>query len=139
MDNDQIPDINIDSDGDGKAEINVDTNEDGKADINIADIKEWKPEKVVTINGITYDTMEGIKPYLNIDEDGDGIPDRNIDADGNGIIDSEESKKNTGGAIGSANTGDSSKWNIWWIMMISTSMVMIYAIYRKRKQKDTFQ
>lgn len=138
MDNDQIPDINIDSDGDGKAEINVDTNEDGKVDINIVNIKEWKPEKVVTINGITYDTMGGIKPYLNIDEDGDGIPDRNIDADGNGIIDSEERKKNTGGAIGSANTGDSSKWNLWWIMMISTSMVMIYAIYRKRKQKDTF-
>ncbi len=139
MDNDQKPDINIDSNGDGKADINVDTNEDGKADINIAVIKKWIPEKVVTINGITYDTMGGIEPYLNIDDDGDGKADRNIDADGNGIIDSEEGNKNTGGAIGSANTSDNTKWNLWWILMIITSLLMVYAVHKKIKQKDTFQ
>lgn len=135
MDDDRIPDINIDSDGDGKAEINIDTDDDGKANLNIAFLQQWIPEKVVTINGFTYDTMTGIQPYLNIDDDGDGKPDRNIDANGNGIIDDEENgNQNIGGATDSVNTGDHTKWFLWWILVVLTAMIMVYSIYRKRKE-----
>ena len=90
---------------------------------------------MVTINGFTYDTMTGIQPYLNIDDDGDGKPDRNIDANGNGIIDDEENgNQNIGGATDSVNTGDHTKWFLWWILVVLTAMIMVYSIYRKRKE-----
>ncbi len=85
MNGDNIPDLNIDSGGDGKPDINIDKNDDGKADLNILKITKWKPDKDVTINGITYDTMAGLIPDVNIDFDGDGEPDYNIDTDGDGI------------------------------------------------------
>ena len=75
MNGDNIPDIDIDSDGDGKPDINIDKDGDGKADLNILEIKTWKPNKTVTVNGVTYNTMGGLKPYLNIDADGDGEAD----------------------------------------------------------------
>ena len=54
---DIIPDMNIDSTGDGEPDINVDTDGDGKPDANLKEITEWKPEK--NIDGdFPYDTMD---------------------------------------------------------------------------------
>ncbi len=137
MNGDNIPDLNIDSNGDGKPDINIDKNDDGKADLNILKITKWKPDKDVTINGITYDTMAGLIPDVNIDFDGDGDPDYNIDTDGDGIpdknlLDDNSSIKNN---LGGANTGDNTKWVYWWILLIITTLTMIYAQYKKRQMK----
>ncbi|MCI8851008.1 MAG: hypothetical protein HFE82_05660, partial [Erysipelotrichaceae bacterium] len=137
MNGDNIPDLNIDSNGDGKPDINIDKNDDGKADLNILKLKAWKPNKVVTVNGFTYGTMTGLKPYLNIDVDGDGEPDYNIDTNGDGIpdknlIDDNSSIKNN---LGGANTGDNTKWVYWWILLIVTTLTMIYAQYKKRQME----
>ena len=137
MNGDNIPDLNIDSNGDGKPDINIDKNDDGKADLNILKITKWKPDKDVTINGITYDTMAGLIPDVNIDFDGDGNPDYNIDTDGDGIpdknlLDDNSSLKNN---LGGANTGDNTKWVYWWILLIITTLTMIYAQYKKRQMK----
>ena len=149
MNGDNIPDIDIDSDGDGKPDINIDKDGDGKADLNILEIKSWKPDKTVTVNGFTYNTMSGLKPYLNIDADGDGEADYNIDTNGDGIPDKNLLDDSYNGAdlnknLGGANTGDNTKWAWWWILLIITSVTMIYAQYKKRKSsrsnhKDTFQ
>ncbi len=61
-------DINIDTDGDGKADVNVDTNGDGKPNINV-------------------DTDGDLDPDINIDTDGDGKPNINVDIDGDGEAD----------------------------------------------------
>ena len=140
---DNIPDINIDTKGDGKPDINIDTDNNGKADLNILEIKTWKPNKTVTVNGVTYNTMGGLKPYLNIDADGDGEADYNIDTNEDGIPDKNlldnnnnsdndsELKKNLGGA----NTGDHTKWVWWWILLILTIITMVLAQVKKRNSK----
>ncbi|MCI9292924.1 MAG: hypothetical protein HFF02_06480, partial [Erysipelotrichaceae bacterium] len=92
----------------------------------------WKPNATFTVHGFTYNTMTGLKPQLNIDDDGDGKPDRNMDADGNGIIDSEENK-NMGGVIGNANTSDTTKWNIWWLILVMTFLIMSISIIQNKK------
>ncbi len=88
-DNDGIPDINIDSDGDGNPDLNIDTDNDGKPDLNLVILKksDWKPTKCVKQdidNGILeeYCTGTNVKPTINIDVDGDRIPDINIDTNG---------------------------------------------------------
>lgn len=81
---DGIPDYNIDSDGDGKPDLNIDTDSDGIPDINIAFIKEWKPSQCVEINGVKYSSGLNVKAAINIDLDGDQIPDLNIDTEGKG-------------------------------------------------------
>ncbi len=129
---DHVPDINIDTTGDGKPNINLDTNGDGKADLNVLLNIKWKPNATFTVHGFTYNTMTGLKPQLNIDDDGDGKPDRNMDADGNGIIDSEENK-NMGGVIGNANTSDTTKWNIWWLILVMTFLIMSISIIQNKK------
>lgn len=143
---DNIPDIDIDTKGDGKADINIDTDHDGKANINIAIIKRWIPNKDCVYNGFAYDTGEGFTPYLNIDDDGDGKPDRNIDDDGDGIPDRNidqdwfdkygdlVNSNNPNTNIGGANTGDNTKWTIWWFLLILTGCTLSYSQYRKRKQ-----
>ncbi len=143
---DNIPDIDIDTDGDGKPDINVDTNHDGKADLNIAQVKRWIPKKDCVVNDFAYDTGDGFTPYLNIDDDGDGKPDRNIDDNGDGIpdrnIDEDWFDKygdtvngyHPNSNIGGANTGDNTKWTIWWILLIMTGCTLAYSQYRKRKQ-----
>ncbi|MCI9525244.1 MAG: hypothetical protein HFF01_09520, partial [Erysipelotrichaceae bacterium] len=42
-----IPDLNIDTVGDGKADANVDIDDDGMPDENIIEITEWKPDENV--------------------------------------------------------------------------------------------
>jgi len=59
------PQINVDSDGDGRPDINIDLDGDGVPDINI-------------------DTDGDNIPNINIDSDGDGIPDVNVDIDDDG-------------------------------------------------------
>ncbi len=88
-DYDGIPDLNIDSDGDGKPDLNIDTDNDGKPDLNLVILKksDWKPTKCVkqdVDNGILeeYCTGTSVKPLINIDTDGDRIPDIDIDTDG---------------------------------------------------------
>ena len=82
-DNDGIPNINIDSDGDLKADINI--SKDGiNPNINIVELTNWIPDKNYTYQKFSYDTMKDIKPLLNIDSDKDGRPDINIDLDGDG-------------------------------------------------------
>ena len=142
LDGDRIPDLSIDSNGDGKADINIDKDDDGKPDLNILKLKSWKPDKEVTINGITYDTMAGLIPDVNIDFDGDGNPDYNIDTNGDGIPDKnllDDNGNNSGfkNNLGGANTGDNTKWVYWWILLIITTLTMIYAQYKKRQAKQS--
>ena len=88
-DYDGIPDLNIDSDGDGKPDLNIDTDNDGKPDLNLVILKktDWKPTKCVKAdpdNNILeeYCTGTSVKAIINVDTDGDGIPDINIDTNG---------------------------------------------------------
>ncbi|NBJ65166.1 hypothetical protein D5266_08250, partial [bacterium c-19] len=88
-DGDGIPDLNIDSDGDGKPDLNIDTDNDGKPDLNLVILKksDWKPTKCVKQdieNGILeeYCTGTSVKAVINIDTDGDGVPNINIDNKG---------------------------------------------------------
>ncbi len=87
-DNDGIPNINIDNKGDFKPHINISKN-DINPSINIAIIHDWKPDKNYKSGSFTYDSIgkDELKPYLNIDTDGDGLPDINLDLDGDGIAD----------------------------------------------------
>ena len=88
-DYDGVPDLNIDSDGDGKPDLNIDTDHDGKPDLNLVILKktDWKPTKCVKQdidNGILeeYCTGTSVKAVINVDTDGDNIPDINIDING---------------------------------------------------------
>ena len=88
-DYDGIPDINIDSDGDGKSDLNIDTDNDGQPDLNLVILKksDWKPTECVKQdidNGILeeYCTGTSVKAKINVDTDGDGIPNINIDNKG---------------------------------------------------------
>ena len=99
--NDKIPDLNIDSDGDGKPDLNIDTDHDGKPDLNLVILKktDWKPTKCVKAdidNGILeeYCTGTGVKAVVNVDTDGDGIPNINIDTNGDMKADFNISKDN---------------------------------------------
>ncbi|MCI8541615.1 MAG: hypothetical protein HFE67_08935, partial [Erysipelotrichaceae bacterium] len=82
LNEDGIPDYNIDSNGDGKADLNIDTDNDGKPDINLVILKEWKPNQCVTVNGEQYSSGITTKAEINIDVDGDQIPDIDIDTNG---------------------------------------------------------
>ncbi|MCI8850944.1 MAG: hypothetical protein HFE82_05320, partial [Erysipelotrichaceae bacterium] len=99
--NDKIPDLNIDSDGDGMPDLNIDTDHDGKPDLNLVILKktDWKPTKCVKAdidNGILeeYCTGTGVKAVVNVDTDGDGIPNINIDTNGDMKADFNISKDN---------------------------------------------
>ncbi len=151
MDGDGIPNINIDSNGDGLPDINVDTDEDGVADLNIAlNLKtQWKLNVTFVVNGFTYNSMRDIQIDLNEDRDHDGKPDHNIDTDGDGFpnvnVDPDWWEKHgyNQGEVpphAGAGTGDSSKWQIWWLLMIINGLLMGYALKRKnsdqKMQKD---
>ena len=82
MNEDGIPDYNIDTNGDGKPDLNIDTDHDGKPDLNLVILKEWKPSKCVTLGDIQYSSGITAKPEINIDVDGDLIPDIDIDTKG---------------------------------------------------------
>lgn len=85
-DGDGLPDINIDTDGDNTPNINIDIDKDGKPDINIDTNGDKKPDINIDTNGdgipdINIDTDGDKKPDINIDVDGDDLPDINIDTD----------------------------------------------------------
>ncbi len=88
-----LPDVNVDTDGDGKPDVNVDTTGDGKPNLNIIDKDgDGKPDQGIDPTrpgnpNVNVDLDGDGKPDLNIDTDGDGKPDQNIDADGDGKID----------------------------------------------------
>ena len=83
-DNDRVPNINIDTNGDMKADFNI-SKDNLIPSINIGTVHTpWTPKKDYTYQGFSYDTDKECKPYLNIDSDGDGRPDINIDTDGDG-------------------------------------------------------
>lgn len=92
LNDDGIPDYNIDSNGDGKPDLNIDTDNDELPDINLVMLKEWKPSRCVEINGIQYAGGINAKPSINIDTDNDLIPDINIDTDGDMKADMNISK-----------------------------------------------
>jgi len=86
------PDINVDTDDDGKPDLNVDTDGDGKPDLNVDTDDDGKPNLNIDTDGdgkadLNIDTDGDGKPNLNVDIDGDGKPDLNIDIDGDGIAD----------------------------------------------------
>lgn len=88
-DGDGIPDLDIvDEDGDGKPDpidpkspnppapnVNVDTDKDGKPDMFIDVDKDFLPD-------VNIDTDKDGRPDVNVDVDGDLNPDINIDTDG---------------------------------------------------------
>ena len=79
-DGDGEPDVNIDTDGDGEPDVNIDTDGDGEPDVNIDTDNDGKPD-------INIDTDKDGKPDINIDTDGDREPDINIDTDNDGKAD----------------------------------------------------
>lgn len=86
----KTPSLNIDSTGDFKADINVDTNNDQEADVNIMKIHSWSPNQDYLYEEFQYDTIQVDKKKeleLNIDSDGDGLPDINLDIDKDGKVD----------------------------------------------------
>ncbi len=90
VDNDLIPDLNIDTEGKGKPTMNIDTDHDDKPNLNTGIVKKWKPDTMVDKNGDhkdDYDTDTTLKGLNNIDTDGDGYPDLNIDLDDDGLPD----------------------------------------------------
>ena len=74
---------------------------------------------------------------LMVDIDGDGFPNVNVDPDW-----WEKHGFNQGEVPphAGAGTGDSSKWQIWWLLMIINGLLMGYALKRKnsdqKMQKD---
>ena len=88
-DDDGDPDINIDTDGDNEPDINIDTDGDKEPDINIDTDGDNEPDVDIDTDGdgkpdINKDTTGDGKPDLDIDTDGDGKPDVNIDTDDDG-------------------------------------------------------
>ncbi len=79
---DGIPDYNVDINGDSKPDLNIDTDNDGKPDVNLVILKSWKPSKCVVIGDIQYASGITAKAEINVDIDGDWIPDINIDNNG---------------------------------------------------------
>ena len=84
------PNINIDTNGDGKPDVNIDTNGDGKPDTNIDTDGDNIPDINIDVDGdgvpdINIDTDGDGKPDINIDMNGDKKPDINIDTDNTGI------------------------------------------------------
>lgn len=120
------PEINIDTDGDGKPDINVDVDGDGKPDINI-------------------DVDGDGKADVNIDTDGDQIADSKIDKNGNGIPDDEEQVENQTGepattvkgtfhqgtttpsGMGGASTGDSTSFALLFSMFSMSTLLLIWS------------
>lgn len=95
-DYDGLPDLNIDSNGDGIADLNIDSDMDGNPDINLVDMTKkdsngkqilWEPTQCVTSQQETYCTGIKAEAMINVDIDGDGIPDLNIDTDGDMVAD----------------------------------------------------
>ncbi len=92
MDGDGIPDVNIDTDGDGKADTNIDIDGGGQPDVNVDTDGDGKPDVNIDTNGdgtpeVNLDTNGDGKPDTNIDTDDDGKADTNIDTDGDGTPD----------------------------------------------------
>ncbi len=86
-DDDGIPNINIDNQGDFKPHINI-SKDAQKPMTNIAIMHSWKPIKDYKQINFTYDSVgKEIKPSINIDSDEDGRPDINIDLDGDNVPD----------------------------------------------------
>ncbi len=65
------PEINIDTDGDGRPDLNLDLDNDGIPDMNIDGDGDGIPD-------VNIDTTGDGKPNINIDTDNDGKPDENI-------------------------------------------------------------
>lgn len=92
------PYMNIDANGDGKPDLNIDTDHDGKPDLNLVDLAKetpqgglsaWEPTYCVIVDKlkdyskpIEYCTGTKATAQINVDTDGDGIPNINIDTDG---------------------------------------------------------
>ena len=89
LDGDGVPNINIDNKGDFKPHINI--AKDGETPtVNIAIIHTWTPDKNYKQGNFQFDTMaidEKKEVLINIDTDGDGLPDINIDLDDDGVPD----------------------------------------------------
>ncbi len=79
---DPTPDIDIDTDNDGKPDINIDIDKDGEPELNIDADGDLVPD-------INIDTDSDGRPELNIDINGDGAPDFNFDNNGDGEPDTD--------------------------------------------------
>ena len=133
LDDDGIPDIDIDTDGDGKPDINIDTNKDGKPDENIKDVTEWNPSDSFTVNGVTFNTMTGLKP----DTDEPANPDKPKDPVKQGDDTDVKGSYYPGDSVGGAMTGDET--NV--MLYLSTTLIgmgfISYLLFKYKK--DTFQ
>lgn len=113
------PNLNYDTNGDGKPDINIDTNNDGKPNVNIDTNGDLKPD-------INIDTNGDGKPDVNIDLDGDGIADVNIDTNGDGIADRNLLTNNP-------KTSDSSNILLWLVLCILSGACTIFTMYKKKE------
>ena len=119
-DGDGKPDVDVDVDGDGKPDVNIDTDGDGKPDINIVDKDgDGKPDPINPNDpdqdktpDVNIDTDGDGKPDINIDTTGNGKPDINIDTDGDGKADINIDTDNDGKADINIDTDGDGKPNI---------------------------
>ncbi len=77
------PQMNLDTNGDGKPDLNVDLDNDGICDVNCDIDNDGKPDTNLDYRG-------DLKPHFNLDLDGDGKPDDNLlnqDTNNDGICD----------------------------------------------------
>ncbi|MCI9312756.1 MAG: hypothetical protein HFE68_05260 [Erysipelotrichaceae bacterium] len=106
---DGIPDYNIDINGDGIPDLNLDTDQDEYPDLNLVFLKDWSPNKCVTLGSIQYSSGISAKAEMNVDTNGDGIPELNIDSEGKGKptmnIDTDQDGK------ANLNTGIVKEWH----------------------------
>ena len=149
-DGDGKPDVNVDTDGDGKPDVNVDTDGDGKPDVNVDTDGDGKPDVNVDTDGdgkpdVNVDTDGDGKPDVNVDTDGDGKPDLNIDTDGDGVPDLNIDTNDDGKADknidangdGIPETGESANTALLiGTMGMSAFLMMAAALLRTKKRKQ---
>ncbi len=156
------PQINIDTDGDGRPDVNLDFDGDGVPDINIDTDGDNIPD-------LNIDSTGDGKPDINVDTDDDGKPDENIvkitewkpghnadepfPYDTMTFDDSEPEEPNTptepsdqeptnvngayypGDNMGGALTGDSSNAFMFIGMMFGSLGFIFFILYKSKEDK----
>ncbi len=155
------PELNIDTDGDGRPDVNLDLDGDGEPDINIDLDGDGIPD-------IDIDSTGDGKPDVNVDNDGDGKPDENIkkitewkpgknvdgdipydtmdfnqpddtdqpkdDPDNTGNDTSVKGQYNPATSMGGASTGDNTNIMIYiGISLLSVSLLFLLAYKHKEE------
>ncbi len=139
LDGDGEPDINIDLDGDGIPDIDIDSTGDGKPDVNVDNDGDGKPDE--NIKGITEwkpgKNVEGDIPYDTMDfNQPDDTDQPKDDPDNTGNDTSVKGQYNPATSMGGANTGDQTDILFIITMMFISLGSMTYAIFHMKNKQS---